>query len=103
MGSHWSATGQIDVVAVNWDEAAVLYGECKWKRNSSLNEREVRKLFRQAEQIQLTTRSGNPLVRQYVFFSRAGFTEPAQALARSEGATLVNLAYLDEVLAEAIR
>jgi uncharacterized protein len=103
VGSHWSATEQIDVVAVNWDEAVVLYGECKWKQNSSLNEREVRKLFRQAEQIQLTTRSGNPLARQHVFFSRAGFTEPAQALARSEDAILVDLPYLDEVLAEAIR
>ena len=103
VGSHWSASEQIDVVAVNWDEAIVLYGECKWKRNSSLNEREVRKLFQQAEQIQLTTRSGNPLARQYVFFSRAGFTEPAQALARTEGAILVDLAYLDEVLAETIR
>jgi uncharacterized protein YjbI with pentapeptide repeats len=95
VGSHWSATGQIDVVAVNWDEAAVLYGECKWKRNSSLNEREAKKLFRQAEQIQLTTRSGNPLTRQYVFFSRAGFTEPARTLARTENAILADLAYLD--------
>lgn len=71
--------------------------------NSSLNEREVRKLFQQAEQIQLTTRSGNPLTRRYVFFSRGGFTEPAQALAHSEGAILVDLAYLDEVLADALR
>lgn len=103
VGSHWSATEQIDVVAVNWDEAIVLYGECKWKRNSSLNEREVRKLFQQAEQIQLATRGGNPLTRQYVFFSRAGFTEPARALAKSQGAILVDLTDLDEVLAAAIR
>jgi AAA+ ATPase superfamily predicted ATPase len=103
VGSHWSATEQIDVVAVNWDEAVVLYGECKWKHNSSLSEREVRKLFQQAEQIQLATRSGNPLTRQYVFFSRSGFTEPAQMLAKSEGAILVDLGYLDEVLAKVIR
>lgn len=103
VGSHWSPTEQIDVVAVNWDEAIVLYGECKWKHNSPLNELEVRKLFNRAAQIQLTTRSGNPLARQYAFFSRAGFTEPAQALARSERAILVDLAYLDRVLAGAIR
>jgi len=60
-------------------------------------------LFQQAEPIQLTTRSGNPLARQYVFFSRGGFTEPAQALAQSEGAILVDLALLDEVLADALR
>lgn len=103
VGSHWSPTEQIDVVAVNWDEASVLYGECKWKHNSALNKREVRKLFQRAEQIPLTTRSGNPLSRHYAFFSRAGFTEAARALARTEGAILVDLAYLDEVLAEAIR
>ena len=103
VGSHWSATEQIDVVAVNWDEAIVLYGECKWKLDSSLNEREVRKLFQRTEKMQLTTRSGNPFTRQYVFFSRTGFTEPARALAKSKNAILVDLAYLDEVLADAIR
>lgn len=63
-------------------------------------------MFRQAEQIQLTTRSGsngNPLTRRYIFFSRAGITESAQALAGSEGAILVDLAYLDEVLADVLR
>ena len=103
VGSHWRAAEQIDVVAVNWDEAIVLYGECKWKLDSSLNEREVRKLFQRTEKIQLSTRSGNPLARQYVFFSRTGFTEPARALAKSENAILVDLAYLDAVLADAIR
>ena len=103
VGSHWSATEQVDVVAINWDEVVVLYGECKWKHNSLLNEREVKKLFRQVEQIQLTTRGGNSLARQCVFFSRAGFTKPAQALAKSAGAILVELDYLDEVLADAIR
>ncbi len=103
VGSHWSTTEQIDVVAVNWDEATVLYGECKWKKNSALNEGEVKKLFQKAEQINLTTRSGNPLTKQYIFFSRAGFTEPARELARTRNALLVDLPYLDEVLADVIR
>jgi hypothetical protein len=103
VGSHWSATKQIDVVAVNWDEALVLYGECKWKRRSALNEREVAKLFQQAEKIPLTTHSGRPLDKRYVFFSRAGFTEPARAQALAAGAILVDLTYLDQVLADAIR
>ena len=103
VGSHWSATEQIDVVAVNWDEAIVLYGECKCKLDSSLNEHEVKKLFQQTEKIQLSTRSGNLFTRQYVFFSRTGFTEPVRALAKSKNAILVDLAYLDEVLADAIR
>lgn len=103
VGSHWSATEQVDVVAVHWDEAMVLYGECKWKHNSALNEGEVKKLIQQAENIQLTTGSGNPFTRQYAFFSRSGFTEPARALALAEGALLVDLVLLDEVLATAIR
>ena len=103
VGSHWSATEQIDVVAINWDEATVLYGECKWKHNSALNGKEVKKLLRQAEKIQLTTRSGNALAKQHIFFSRTGFTDPAQELARSEGAILVDLDYLEKVLTEAIR
>jgi AAA+ ATPase superfamily predicted ATPase len=103
VGSHWSATEQIDVVAINWDEGMVLYGECKWKRDSALSEREVRKLFDQAARVQLTSRGGHPLNKQYAFFSRSGFTEPAQALAQTEGALLVDLTLLDTVLAQAIR
>lgn len=30
VGSHWSREAQIDMVAINWDETAVLFGECKW-------------------------------------------------------------------------
>jgi hypothetical protein len=103
VGSHWRATEQIDVVAVNWDEGVVLYGECKWKRDNPLNEAEVKKLLKRTEQIRLTTRSGNLLQRQHVFFSRSGFSDPARALAQAEGAILVDLAYLDEVLAAAVR
>jgi uncharacterized protein len=103
VGSHWRATEQIDVVAVNWDEGVVLYGECKWKRDNPLNEAEVKKLFKRTEQIGLTTRGGNLLQRQHVFFSRSGFSDPARALAQAEGAILVDLAYLDEVLAAAVR
>lgn len=103
VGSHWSATEQIDVVAVNWDEAGVLYGECKWRRESALNEGEVKKLFLRAERVQLTTRSGRPLQPHYLFFSRAGFTGPAQDLAASRQSILVDLHSLDEVLAQVIR
>ena len=30
VGSHWSRRVQVDVVAVNWRERAILLGECKW-------------------------------------------------------------------------
>lgn len=103
VGSHWSSTEQIDIVAINWDEASTLFGECKWKRESALNEGEVKKLIERAEQVPLSTRSGNPFKRYYVFFSRSGFTDPARELAASQGAILVDLPLLDEVLAEARR
>jgi AAA+ ATPase superfamily predicted ATPase len=103
IGSHWRATEQIDVVAVNWDTAKVLYGECKWKRTSALNENEVKKLFARAEQVQLQTRGGHALEQHFIFFSRSGFTDPARQLAKTRNAILVDLPYLDEVLANAIR
>jgi hypothetical protein len=30
VGSHWAGDAQVDVVAVNWREKAILLGECKW-------------------------------------------------------------------------
>jgi hypothetical protein len=31
VGSHGSANVQVDVVAVNWHDKAILLGECKWE------------------------------------------------------------------------
>jgi hypothetical protein len=104
VGSHWSATEQIDVVAVNWDEAV----RALWRM-------QVETAIARSTNARSGSCSGRPSKSSSPhaaatrwpgntsFFSRAGFTEPAQALARSEGAILVDLAYLDEVLAEAIR
>lgn len=103
VGAHWSSTEQIDVVAINWDEASALFGECKWKRDSALNEGEVRKLIQRAEQIQLKTRSDNPFKQYYIFFSRSGFTDPAREVAKSVDAILVDLQFLHEVLTDARR
>ncbi|MGC9335291.1 MAG: DUF234 domain-containing protein [Anaerolineae bacterium] len=30
VGSHWPAEVQVEVVAINWREKAILLGECKW-------------------------------------------------------------------------
>jgi hypothetical protein len=103
VGTHWGKSEQIDVVAINWDEAAVLFGECKWKRESALELSEVEKLVQRAGQVALETRSGQPFTPHYLFFSRSGFTEPARTRAGELGAMLVDLAELDRVLAQAIR
>lgn len=103
VGSHWDKSAQIDVVGVNWDEGQVLYGECKWKRESSLSEREVRKLIQRAEQIGLQTSGKHLMQPHYVYFSRSGFTDPARQLARHYHAQLVDLPALDTMLAQAVR
>lgn len=33
VGAHWATDSQIDVVAINWREKAILLGECKWGTN----------------------------------------------------------------------
>jgi uncharacterized protein len=30
IGSHWSRSAQIDVIAINWQTHDILLGECKW-------------------------------------------------------------------------
>lgn len=103
VGSHWSKTEQIDVVAVNWDEGQVLYGECKWRLSSTFGEGDVRKLVTRAEQLDLKTRSGRSMQVHYVLFSRSGFSPAASAAARAVNAYLVDLSTLDATLAQAVR
>lgn len=103
VGSHWSKTEQIDLVAINWDAAVVLFGECKWKRTSVFGLAEAQKLLDRSEQISLTTQSGRPFTHHYAFFSRSGFSQPAIDYAHEVGAKLVDLAELDRVLGQAPR
>lgn len=103
VGSHWSKSEQIDLVAINWDEATVLFGECKWKRTSVFSLAETQKLVSRAAQISLATQSGRPFTSQYIFFSRSGFSPPAQTYAEEVGAQLVDLTELDRVLGQASR
>ena len=73
VGSHWSSHEQIDVVAIHWDEAIVLYGECKWKQNRPLGEADVRKLIARAGQVDLKSQRGNPFTTRYAFFCSGRF------------------------------
>jgi len=91
VGSHWAADAQVDVVAVNWQEQAILVGECKWGVNT-VGRSIVRELVDKATRIVPRTRGWRV---HYVFFARAGFTDAARAEAGTVGARLVDLATLD--------
>ena len=38
VGRHWSADVQVDVVAINWRDKAIMLGECKWGLKETLTE-----------------------------------------------------------------
>lgn len=104
---RWLGRGEYDLlnaVAINWDETEVPVGGCKWKRSSHLNEHEVKMLVERAEKVTRATRIGNLFRRNYAVFARAGRVyAPAQALVDEAGAILVDLHFLDTVLADAVR
>jgi AAA+ ATPase superfamily predicted ATPase len=97
VGSHWAADAQVDVVALNWRERAILLGECKW-RVSPVGRSVVRELVDKAEKVV----PGDDWQVGYAFFARAGFTPAARAEAEAEGAILVDLMALDRDLRGAL-
>ena len=99
VGSHWSRAVQVDVVAVNWAERAILLGECKWGADR-LDRAVVRDLLesKTARVLKDLPDEGVGWRVHHAFFARAGFTEEARAVARMAGAQLVDLATLDSDL-----
>lgn len=97
VGSHWSADAQVDVVAVNWLERAILLGECKWGAEPT-DRALVRELIEKAPKV-----APGPEWRvHYAFFARAGFTDAARADAETVGGLLVDLTRLDTDLRAAL-
>jgi AAA+ ATPase superfamily predicted ATPase len=97
VGSHWSPDAQIDVVAINWREQAILLGECKWGVKA-VGRSIVRELVGKASRVV----PGEDWHVHYALFARAGFTDAARAEAESLGATLVDLDALDADLRQAL-
>ena len=95
VGSHWSGDAQVDVVAINWQEKAILLGECKWG-TEAVERSVVRELV---EKTAAVTPGGEWRV-YYVLFSRAGFTEAA--VKEIETAVYVDLAAIDTDLARGL-
>ncbi len=102
VGSHWARDVQVDVVAVNWAERAILLGECKWG-----TEPEGRSLIQELVQgktprlLAKLPDGGQGWKVHYAFFARAGFTDAAHSAARAAGARLVDLETLARDLAAA--
>ena len=93
VGSHWSANAQVDVVAVNWHDKAILLGECKWGVEA-VGRSVIRELVEKAPKVVL----GEGWQVHFAYFTRAGFTDAAREEAQTMGATLVDLETLDKDL-----
>lgn len=94
VGSHWARDAQVDVVAVAWQEKAILLGECKWG-TEAVGRSVVRKLQEKASRVV----PDDGWAVHYAFFARAGFSAGGREAARAVGATLVDLERLEEGLA----
>ena len=90
---------QVDVLALNWRELAILLGECKWGV-SAVGRSVVRELVEEKtpKVLQALPDGGDGWAVHHVLFARDGFTEAAQAEAQTHRATLVDLAALDSDL-----
>jgi AAA+ ATPase superfamily predicted ATPase len=96
VGSHWSANAQVDIVAINWHDKAILLGECKWGGNA-VGRPAVRELIAKAPKVI----PGEDWQVHYAYFARAGFTDAARQEAQTVGALLVDLETLDKDLGQA--
>jgi hypothetical protein len=93
VGSHWSADAQVDVVAVNWHDKAILLGECKWGVDA-VGRSVIRELIDKAPKVIPEERWSV----YFAFFARAGFTDAAREEARTVDVLLVDLETLDNDL-----
>lgn len=93
VGSDWSGEAEVDVVAINWRERQILLGECKWTVDA-MGRSIVTGLVEKTPLIV----SLKDWTVHYAFFSRAGFTDAAEAEMRQIGAIGVALERLDRDL-----
>ena len=96
IGSHWSASAQVDVAAINWHEKQILLGECKWGTGgvdrqivSELIERKTPKVM-----AELPDGGANWQIH-YAFFSRGGITSAAASMLTEIGGFSVDLKTLE--------
>jgi AAA+ ATPase superfamily predicted ATPase len=99
VGSHWSRSVQVDVVAINWQEHAILLGECKWGIDE-IDRQVIRELIEQKTPKVLADLpdAGAGWKVQYAFFARNGCTDAARREAARHNALLVDAQQLDAEL-----
>jgi AAA+ ATPase superfamily predicted ATPase len=99
VGAHWGGGVEVDIVAINWQERAVLLGEARWE-HAVVGPRAIQELIggKANKVLALLPDGGGNWTVHYVFFARRGFSEAAQILAGEYGAELVDLDMLDRDL-----
>jgi AAA+ ATPase superfamily predicted ATPase len=85
VGSHWSRQEQLDVVAMNWHDRAMLVGECKWGLDR-VGRAVVTELLEKAPRI----KPDDTWRVSCAVFARSGFTEAAEKVARTNQVLLVD-------------
>jgi AAA+ ATPase superfamily predicted ATPase len=100
IGSHWSASAQVDVTAINWHDKQILLGECKWGKGG-VDRQIVRELIdRKTPKVMAEMPDGGANWQiHYAFFSRGGITSAASSMLKEVGGFLVDLEILETGLA----
>ena len=93
VGSFWGTRKpQIDVVAINEDDHAILVGECKWTAEP-IRKWIVEDFFRRADEI--IPEPADKWRVTYALFSRSGFTREARQAAGDRSCLWIGLDQID--------
>ena len=79
VGRAWNRHAEIDVVAINWHDRSVLFGECKWTRKK-INRATYESLRQRAAKLDRL----KDFRHYYALFSKSGFTKDLTRLPRGE-------------------
>ena len=99
VGSHWSASVQVDVVAINWHEKQILLGECKWGLDG-IDRQIVRELVEQKKPKLMVglPDGGDGWHVHYAIFTRGGITQAALTELQKFGGMAVDLGMMERDL-----
>lgn len=92
IGAHWGEEpgGEVDLVAINWEEQQVLFASCDWG-TELVAPYAVESLIQAGE----AALPGRGWTTSYVIFARVDFAEPTRGVAEEKSVRLVDLAQID--------